>query len=284
MTVSRIDVPEGLDGHVWWLEPVVGVRRESHRHREPEFNLVMAGAATYLFNDRRVRLTPGSLIWLMPGEAHVLVEESRSFRMWIAVFRPRMVKRVCATAWSEPLTGRRLPDQVAAVLNESRLAALDALMRDMRDYDDQPDRYNAALAHLLLSAWSAFHDAEGPGASAGLHPAVHRAARLLRDEVEPLGLEQIAERAGLSPSRLSRLFKQQTGVSIVAYRQRQCLSRFLALYGRGQRLNITEAALRAGFGSYSHFHRVFTEHFGYGPAEHRRRVRQAAGSKDILPP
>jgi len=44
-------------------------------------------------------------------------------------------------------------------------------------------------------------------------------------------------------------------------------------YGSGNRWNMTQAALASGFGSYAQFHRVFKRHFGFGPAEYRRRVR-----------
>ena len=46
-------------------------------------------------------------------------------------------------------------------------------------------------------------------------------------------LDQLAREAGLCPARLSRLFKQQTGIGLTAFRQRKCVERFLRLYGRG---------------------------------------------------
>jgi AraC-like DNA-binding protein len=109
-----------------------------------------------------------------------------------------------------------------------------------------------------------------------VHPAVEKAARLLRDETESDNLESMAEKCGLSRSRLSRLFKQQAGVSLVEYRQRQCLERFLAIFGRGRRLTLLEAALQAGFGSYANFHRVFKQSMRQSPAEYRRQQKESA--------
>ena len=99
-----------------------------------------------------------------------------------------------------------------------------------------------------------------------------RAARLLRDEADPLPLDQVAARVGLSASRLSRLFHQQTGVTLVDFRNRQRIQRFLRLYGRGRRVSISQAALDAGFGSYPQFHRVFKQQMGCSPADYRRRL------------
>jgi len=135
--------------------------------------------------------------------------------------------------------------------------------------------HNAGLGYLLLLAWAAFRDADGVTDEPGIDPAVQRAARLLRDEAQPVNVDALADRVGLSPTRLSRVFRRQTGVSITQYRQRCCLDRFVEVYGRGHRLNMTRAALAAGFGSYAQFHRVVKRHLGVGPREYAARVRSA---------
>jgi AraC-like DNA-binding protein len=104
-----------------------------------------------------------------------------------------------------------------------------------------------------------------------VHPAVERAARLIRNEDTTLNLDELARRSGLSAPRLSRLFKQQTGVALVDFRNRQRVERFLQLYGTGQRLTMLDAALDAGFGSYPQFHRVFKRVIGCSPGRYRRR-------------
>ena len=121
---------------------------------------------------------------------------------------------------------------------------------------DRPGLFNAGLGYALLVAWRHFeHAADVPVHD--VHPAVEKAARLIRDETAALSLDELARRSGLSPARLSRLFKQQTGVALVDFRNRQRIERFLQLYGTGQRLTMLDAALEAGFGSYPQFHRVF---------------------------
>jgi len=89
-------------------------------------------------------------------------------------------------------------------------------------------------------------------------------------------LTKLARQAGLSAPRLSRLFKEQTHVSLTAFRQRQCLERFLRIYRAGARYSLTEAALLAGFGSYVQFHRVFRRQMGKSPAEYGRALKNAA--------
>ncbi len=95
-------------------------------------------------------------------------------------------------------------------------------------------------------------------------------ASQLYDETEPPGIDELARRAGLSASRLSRLFEQQLGISLTAFRNRQRLDRFLRLDGRGQRVTMLQAALDANVSSDAQFYRVFTRLMGCTPAEYRR--------------
>ena len=107
-----------------------------------------------------------------------------------------------------------------------------------------------------------------------VHPAVEKAATLIRDEVEPWTLDRLARQVDLSPSRLSYLFKSQTGASLVHFRQRQQIERFLRLYGEGKSRTLLSAALDAGFGSYPQFHRVFKNYMRVSPREYRRRLQK----------
>jgi AraC-like DNA-binding protein len=67
---------------------------------------------------------------------------------------------------------------------------------------------------------------------------------------------QIARKLGVTSGWLARVFKTEMGMSLVEYRNRLLLDRFDRLLAGGG-LNLLEAALAAGFGSYAQFHRVF---------------------------
>jgi AraC-like DNA-binding protein len=77
----------------------------------------------------------------------------------------------------------------------------------------------------------------------------------------------LAKRVGVSAGKLARDFKTEMGLSLVEYRNRLRLERFLALVDRGGG-NLLEAALDAGFGSYAQFHRVFRAMLGTTPREY----------------
>jgi len=267
-----LSVPAGLMGNLW-RHVTVGRRSEPHTHDELELNLATAGRATYLVEGRRIDLGSGSLLWLFPEQPHVLVNPSADFAMWIVVFRPGLVRAVCRDKANLALTRGRAAGAICRPLGSTGYRAVAAQCEALLGQADDADLFNAGLGYLLLSAWSAFGSASEEQLSAGVHPAVEQVARRLRDEAEPWTVERLAESVGLTPGHLSRLFARQLGVSLTDYRQRCGLERFVQRYGSGNRWNMTQAALASGFGSYAQFHRVFKRHFGFGPAEYRRRVR-----------
>jgi len=271
---EQLGIEPQLDGRLWRHRFRTPVKFRPHTHDELECNVVLGGRASYIVDDARFDLRRGTLIWLHPGQMHVLVDQSPHYEMWIGVFKPRLVRRRCCSEETRPLRRRRPAGIFCKQITPDRLAALHELAGELVDREEDVDEYNAGLGYFMLRCWRAHVEAGDITPSSDVHPAVERAARIIRDSDAEQSLPDIAARAGLSASRLSRLFKQQTGVSLVQYRQRQRLARFVRIYGQGHRHTLTEAAYMAGFGSYPQFHRVFAGVFGFGPAEYRRRLNE----------
>jgi AraC-like DNA-binding protein len=275
--IDDLGVRAGLDGRV--VRHTVGdVRPRAHRHAELELNLVVRGTASYLLGDRRYALTPGTLTWLFPGQDHVLVDESSDHELWWAVFRPALVARIATTQQVRPLLAEDPAGQFSRRLDSSRVRRLGALFHEVRDAQKVDDvLVNTGLAYLLSFAWRALLDSDDVVEGVDLHPAVETVARMLRADPDAGDLAALARAARLSPSHLSRIFKEETGVSISRFRNQQRLQRFLRLYGRGRRTTALAAALEAGFGSYAQFHRVFREQTGRSPSA----LRTAAADDDL---
>jgi AraC-like DNA-binding protein len=268
-------IPPEADGFAG-LAPATRARYASHHHDELEVNLVLTGRAAYLMRDERIPLIPGSMIWLFPRQEHVLIDRSPDFSMWVVVFKPKLVDRHTRHPLRRILRSADPGEIFCRQIDPRAVAHLDcAYAGGVREGADLELR-NTALAYALVASWQAYQFSQEPVPRTGVHPAVARAARLISESADPLPLGPLARRAGLSPARLSRLFKRQTGVSLTAYRQKKCLERFLRLYDTGARFSLTEAALQAGFGSYPQFHRVFRRVMGRSPAAYRGSLRGAS--------
>jgi len=269
---ERLDIPNGYQGAVRHYLSSQTPMYHVHRHDELELNLCTRGTAVCLVDNKRFDLKRGTLLWLFPEQNHVLIDRAANYEMWVLVWNERLLRSVCTTPESGALLNSQAPDSFCKILPEHQTERLHLLFQELCDAHQDRACFNAGLGYAALAAWGAYAADQRITPSFDVHPAVERAVRLIQAETTPLGLNELARRAGLSPARLSRLFKEQTGVSMVAYRNRERLRRFFSLYQRGRRKNVLAAALQAGFGSYTQFHRIFRKEVGFAPAMYRRKM------------
>ena len=98
---------------------------------------------------------------------------------------------------------------------------------------------------------------------------------------EQLGVEEMAARVNLSPSRLAHLFKRETGTA-----PREFLKQIRMKHARtlleGTFLSVKEVMARCGFNDASHFVRDFERQYGTTPRRYRthhlERARRACSS------
>lgn len=85
-------------------------------------------------------------------------------------------------------------------------------------------------------------------------------------DVPPI-INDLAVRAGMSPTKLKRLFKQIFGDSIFSYYQgfRMKEAAFLL---REKKHTVSEVGYALGFSNLSHFSKIFKEHIGMKPKEY----------------
>jgi AraC-like DNA-binding protein len=273
---QNLELRPEWDGNLWHYRNL-GRDNAMHHHAELEFNLVTQGSGLYLLDNRKYKIRRGDLLWLFPKQEHVLIEQSIDFEMWIGVCKPSAVRRIATDPHARTLRQANPAGEFCRRLNQPDLVQLETIFSDVAVARDQPGLFNAGLGYALLTGWQHFESAADVLVH-DVHPAVEKAARLIRDETTALGLDELARRSGLSSHRLSRLFKQQTGVALVDFRNRQRIESFLRLYGTGQRMKMLDAALEAGFGSYPQFHRVFKRVMGRSP-----RSQRQPGREDIPP-
>jgi AraC-like DNA-binding protein len=87
---------------------------------------------------------------------------------------------------------------------------------------------------------------------------------LARDLEQPPTLADLGKEVGCSPFYLSRIFSEETGLTISRYLRNVRLERAAELL-RGGKCNVTEAAMAVGYSSLSHFSKAFAEMYGSCP-------------------
>lgn len=88
---------------------------------------------------------------------------------------------------------------------------------------------------------------------------------------EDIGLNDVAEYIGLSPSYLSRTFKQVTGESFVEFLLSEKIKKAQSLLSNSD-MSILDVSFSSGFRSISTFNRVFRQQNGCSPTEYRKYI------------
>ncbi|MNO21298.1 HTH-type transcriptional activator Btr [compost metagenome] len=86
-----------------------------------------------------------------------------------------------------------------------------------------------------------------------------------------LMLPMLAERAGLSTSHYSVLFKERTGMTLGRYLKRLRIEKAKQLFAQGE-TSAKKAAQSVGFVDYFHFSRTFKEITGMSPTEYMHQL------------
>jgi len=106
-----------------------------------------------------------------------------------------------------------------------------------------------------------------------MHIVKSAKARIAKDYHKSIGIEVIADRMGISPNYLGRIFKQYEGKyfteSLTEYRMEKAVQLLTT-----ERVNVTETAQAVGFVNTAHFCTVFKKKHGISPAEYQKKTEE----------
>lgn len=235
---------------VWKYSPVNGGRRPRHFHCEPELNLICRGSATFGIGERVVKASAGELLGFPPGQDHVLLEASPDLYLYAIGMAPGFSAQVLRAEQN----GVTLPLHLRLTRGDfGALAERAAEIVDQGDVDEQ----GAEL-------WQHAHWIRHKQSSA-MHVLTRRAILTIA-EAPDLGLAALAKHLRANSSEVSRYFHRDVGMTLVQYRNRLRLLRFIDSADAGPD-NLLRSAAAAGFGSYSQCHRIFQAELGCSPRQ-----------------
>lgn len=226
-------------------------RRPRHFHLEPELNLVGRGEAVLGVGEAVVEARAGDLLCFAPGQDHVLLHASPDLELFSVGIAPALLADVGSPARGDVV----LP--VRTRLSSAEAALLVPLAAGLAD--------RMAPAREVLALWSPPRSARRVAATSGepLHELTRRALAVVSRHPE-LDRTTVARLGRTCPSEIGRYFRRDVGLTLVDYRTRLRLLRFIEHVDRGDG-DLLRAALDAGFGSYSQLHRAFRAALGCGP-------------------
>lgn len=236
-----------------WFSTAHSTKMLPHRHPGTEFNLVTAGSIRYLVDGREVRVEAGQLIFIPAQIEHELVWVQEDAALWVVESPVPFSEDVAPEVAVWDVDERWFFDfcRIARKLwLRPSAAPKRQLLWDMQALLKNPVKTSEPIALRTP------------------HEAVSRARSLCELQLSAdLDVGDLARRAGISASRLAHLFQEQVGISPVQYKNFVRVQHFIRCHEQGK-LNLLQAALAAGFGSYAQFHRVFRQVCGVGPHAH----------------
>jgi AraC-like DNA-binding protein len=242
-------IPGTARGYVWHHVPAT--RRPRHFHAEPELNLIAAGHASFGYGEATIAVSAGDLLWWPPGQDHVLLDATPDLDLYVIGVTPAFSEHVLSDGVSAASRGAARLQLDHGTLKSLRTAC--AVQMDGTDA--------AAVERQVGDLWREAH-----GLRARIpdqHPLTARALSSLLGRPD-LKRGELARLIRGNASEVSRYFHRDIGLTLVAYRTRLRLIRFIQLVEGGGR-SFLAAAIDAGFGSYSQCHRAFQQAFDCNP-------------------
>lgn len=248
-------------------------------HHHPGYELCCRLSGTVLYRTQAQEFTAGagSFVLLGPQCPHWLSAPARQPGHGITLHFTADFLRPLAGALPCPVPELLPAGEAVASLDAARQceaeALLDALLRAAACTDVRaPARCRLLLGALLLLLRPAWGSPVAAGAAGRL--AAQAEAYLSTHYADPVTLPGLAAQFGVSPSYLSRAFRQATGQTIVA--RLNALRVMAARQALRAGMAPASAARACGFGGAAHFRRVFKAQVGVSPQQYRRRAQAKA--------
>lgn len=231
----------------------------------------LSGGGGIQLSEGKVECVPGDLVVLLPGTPHHYGTQGGSWEfIWVHFIPdPQWLTWLKLPLMEELVAYKQLP------ASDLRCKVEEALLRmavnDLPAGRSELHRklselaLEEALIHLQLQCNTENHSSMDP-----------RIAEILEDlqryPAAKISIPELAKRSCLSPSRLSHLFKEQVGDTILNTVCKFRLERAAHLLS-GTTRQVAEIATDVGYDCTIHFTRKFREAFGETPSHYRKRNR-----------
>lgn len=247
-----------------------------HYHDVYEVYMLLEGERRYFIRDRSYLIKEGDLVFIGQGDLHKTSDGSTpQHERIVFYFDNAFVQRHGGPDGDFLLSPFRRSHPVCRLDLKNRMAALAAAGRLVHEMKNRGPgsglaiRQNVLDLLLLCARHTSGAEEEQPVLDTPLYRKMSEVARYINDHYpEPLPLTWLAEHFHMSPSYLSRMFRQATGfalneyINIIRVREAERLLKETSL-------SVLEISLAAGFNNFSHFGKTFKRHAKMSPREYR---------------
>lgn len=248
-----------------------------HCHDRIEIMYISKGCCTILMNDKIIPMTKGDCILVDAEVPHRLeINEKEPCRILNVEFGFEKGESIIDASKlvrvSESIKTLRDKLQKYYIFKDIDDIGpiLKRLIRDL----DESNIYESPIVNLLLyelleTIGRYFKSSEEHGEDSVVF-YIQKAIKYINDNLSSeLKISDIAKEVNLHPNYLQRIFKKQTGDTLIDYLQKQRIKKaeMLLIYTD---ISVIDLALELGFGSRQYFSYVFKKHKALSPQEFRK--------------
>ena len=256
-------------------EQIGNIFNDFHHHSLYEMLYISKGKVQYGIEDEKYDLNAGDFVLIAPNVLHKLIKivEEPCERIILT-----FTKKYIDTFKTEN-TDLSVIFQKIASSNNHKLTVLPAFKAEISDtlnkmqglflskeYGDDL-LFKAYFAQLLIRMNKEVSFIENEDELDEKNNIIHKARIFAINNLDKkISVSDIASEVGLSVSRLSHLFKEKTGISLLKFLNKKRLTRAKDLLKNGY--SITNTANKCGYQDYTSFIRAFTKEYGISPTQY----------------
>ncbi|MBS7576060.1 MULTISPECIES: AraC family transcriptional regulator [unclassified Enterococcus] len=266
---SKTFNPEILYAYDPWNEP--GDACQPHQHEFLEISIVLEGEADYIIDGQGIRLGAGRVMLFNPGVIHSETqrENSRSHQLHIGI------TNIMLTGLSRNFFPNKYP---IIELGEHHSQFLECAWRVVKEYNNQANEFHlmgkALINEMLVLIIRGLSSENDDLLEQKLSKVEKRKQNLVNQTIyylenhyeQEVTLEQLAEIFYVSPTYLSKAFKEVVGVSpinhLIQIRLRQAKELLI-----DTKLPIKEIASLVGYQDAYYFSKLFKKYHGVAPSQ-----------------
>jgi AraC-like DNA-binding protein len=269
-------------------------------HRVPKLALIVSGRADLHISEYLLRCPEGTIVFIPPSVPHPDGKRAH-------IYSPNAENEHCDILWLSPLsgglscwvchsrgdthTGSDIGEKIF-LANDRLVQYVNALDEEISTYERPNEKITQTLFRLLFMSIcrDILEERSLPDGSpmeetpfeAGVDVIGHATQYIRSHLEEPLNLDLLARKACMSRSQFSKLFRLQTGQSVIEYVNDCRIERakFLLVETTWPMSSISR---NIGLKSVTYFHRFFRERLAVSPLSYRQSVRILTHSSSDSP-
>ncbi|WP_159884540.1 helix-turn-helix transcriptional regulator [Paenibacillus puerhi] len=249
----------------------------NHFHSTYEIFYLMSGKREFFIKDRTLVINEGDVIIISPNILHrtTNTEKPRHERLIVNIHENYMAS--VNGSYMDILQPLFEKEYLVVNLSLHDRLSIEALSnRIMEEIQDQKPGFEMFAQTLVLQLLiiccrhvkqNSIEPMESPSP---MHERISEVARYINNHyMQELSLHLLAEKFYISPYYLSRFFKEATGFTFVEYLNSVRIKEAKKLLERSS-MKVNLISKKVGFGSVTHFGRVFKSVTGYAPLYYRK--------------